>query len=51
MSGFPKNKQGGIAMLTCIIKRMIVKIQEAKDALESYIKDFDITKFPGEKRP
>jgi hypothetical protein len=28
-----------------------VKNQEAKDALESYIKDFDITKFPGENVP
>ena len=48
MSGFPKNKQGAITMLCCIIKRMVVKNQEAKDALESYIKEFDITKFPGE---
>jgi hypothetical protein len=38
-------------MLCCIIKRMVVKNQEAKDALESYIKDFNITNFPGENVP
>ncbi len=38
-------------MLRCIIKRMVVKTQEAKDALESYIKDFNITKFPSENVP
>ena len=51
MSGFPKNKRGAITMLRCIIKRMVVKNQEAKDALESYIKDFNITNFPGENVP
>jgi hypothetical protein len=51
MSGFPQNKQRAITMLCCIIKRMVVKNQEAKDALESYIKEFDITKFPGENVP
>jgi hypothetical protein len=51
MSGFPKQKQGAITMLQCIIKRMVVKTQEAKDALESYIKEFDITQFPGENIP
>jgi hypothetical protein len=30
---------------------MVVKNQEAKDALENYIRDFDITKFPGENVP
>ncbi len=28
-----------------------MKNQEAKDALENYIRDFDITKFPGENVP
>jgi hypothetical protein len=51
MSGFPKNKQGAITMLRCIIKRMVVKNQEAKDALKSYIKEFDITKFPVKNVP
>jgi hypothetical protein len=51
MSGFPKNKQGAITMLRCIIKRIVVKTQEAKDALESNIKDFDIMKFPSENVP
>ncbi len=48
MSRFPKQKQGAITMLQFIIRRMVVKTQEAKDALESYIKEFDITKFLGE---
>jgi hypothetical protein len=30
---------------------MVVKTQEAKDALKSYIVEFDITKFPGENNP
>ncbi len=38
-------------MLQCIITRMVVKTQEAKDALESYIKEFNVTKFPGENNP
>jgi hypothetical protein len=38
-------------MIRCIIKNMVVKTQEAKDALESYIKDFDITKFPSKNVP
>ncbi len=51
MSGFPPIKCGAVTMLRCIIKRMVVKNQEAKDALESYIKDFNITNFPGENVP
>ena len=51
MSGFPPIKRGAVTMLRCIIKRMVVKNQEAKDALESYIKDFNITNFPGENVP
>ena len=42
---------GSISTLRCIIKRMVMKIQEAKDALENYICNFDITKFPGENVP
>jgi hypothetical protein len=30
---------------------MVVRNQEAQDALESYIKTFDITKFPGKNVP
>jgi hypothetical protein len=51
MSMFPSIKRGAITMLRCIIKRLVVKNQEAKDALESYIKDFNITNFPGENVP
>jgi hypothetical protein len=49
--GFPKTKQGSITTLCLIMKRMVVKNQEARDALETYIKNFDITKFPGENIP
>jgi hypothetical protein len=51
ISGFPKTKQGSITTLCLIMKRMIVKNQEARDALELYIKNFDITTFPGENAP
>jgi hypothetical protein len=47
----PKERRGSITTLRCIIKRMIIKNQEARDALENYIKSFDITKFPGENVP
>jgi hypothetical protein len=30
---------------------MVIKNQEAKDALENYIRSFDITKFPGKNVP
>ncbi len=33
------------------MKCMVVKNQEARDALEMYIKNFDITNFPGENVP
>ena len=51
MSGFPPIKRRAVTMLRCIIKQMVVKNQEAKDALESYIKDFNIANFPGENVP
>jgi hypothetical protein len=47
----PKHQRGAIATLRCIIKRMVVRNQEARDALGNYIKEFDITKFPGENVP
>jgi hypothetical protein len=46
-----RQQRGLITTLRCIIKQMVMKNQEAKDALENYIKDFDITKFPGENVP
>jgi hypothetical protein len=51
MVSMPKQQCSAITTLCCIIKRMVVKNQEAKDALETYIKDFDITKYPGENVP
>jgi len=47
----PKYQRGAITTLRCIIKRMVVRNQEARDALGNYIKEFDITKFPGENVP
>ncbi len=47
----PKHQCGAITTLRCIIKRMVVCNQEARDALQNYIKNFDITKFPGENVP
>jgi hypothetical protein len=47
----PKQQRGSISTLRCIIKRVVMKNQKANDALENYIRDFDITKFPGENVP
>jgi hypothetical protein len=47
----PKTQRGSITTLRCIIKHMVVHNQEARDALENYIKTFDITKFPGKNVP
>jgi hypothetical protein len=47
----PLRQKGSITTLRCIIKRMVIKNQEAKDSLENFIQTFDITKFPGENVP
>jgi hypothetical protein len=48
----PKHQRGMITTLRCIvIKQMVIKNQEAKVALENYIRSFDITKIPGKKCP
>jgi hypothetical protein len=47
----PKQQCGSITTLRCIIKWMVMKNQEAKDALKSYIREFNITKLPGENVP
>jgi hypothetical protein len=47
----PKHQRGAITTLCCIIKCMVVRNQEARDALGNYIREFDITKFPGENVP
>jgi hypothetical protein len=51
LNSIPKNQRGSIATLQCIIKRMVVQNQEAQEALERYIKTFDITNFPGKNVP
>jgi hypothetical protein len=51
INSIPKHQHGLITTLNCIIKQMVVKNQEAKDALENYIRSFDITKFPGKFSP
>jgi hypothetical protein len=43
--------RGSIMMLRFIIKRMIIRNQEAWDALMEYVKTFDIRDFPGENVP
>ncbi len=48
---FPKHQHGSVTTLCCIIKLMVVRNQETQDALENYIKTFDITKFPGKNVP
>jgi hypothetical protein len=51
INSIPKHQHGLITTLRCIIKQMVIKNQEAKDALENYIRSFDITKFPGKNVP
>ncbi len=51
LKSIPKIQSGSIATLQCIIKRMVVRNQEAWDALGTYIKTFNITKFRGENVP
>jgi hypothetical protein len=51
ISSIPKHQRGLISTLSCIIKRMVIKNQEAKHALENYIRTFDITKFSGKNVP
>jgi hypothetical protein len=43
INSIPKHQRGLITTLRCIIKQMVIKNQEAKDALENYIRSFDIT--------
>ena len=38
-------------MLCFIIKSMVVRNQEAQDTLETYLKTFNLTAFPGENVP
>jgi hypothetical protein len=47
----PVHQRGAITMLCFIIKRMVIRNQEAWDALKDYIKTFDIRSFPGKNVP
>jgi hypothetical protein len=51
LNSIPKHQHGSVTILCCIIKQMVVRNQEAQDALKNYIKTFDNTKFPGENDP
>ncbi len=52
MKNLPLQKQkGAITKLCFIIKHMVVRNQEAKDTLETYLKTFDITAFTGKDVP
>jgi hypothetical protein len=52
MKSLPLQKQKeAITMLQFIIKHMVVCNQEAKDTLETYLKTFNITAFPGKNLP
>jgi hypothetical protein len=45
------SQQGSLTTLCYIIKQLVVKNQEARDALKEYLKNFDIRKFSGENVP
>jgi hypothetical protein len=51
LNSIPKHQRGSVTKLCCIIKCMVVHNHKAQDALENYIKTFDITKFPGKNVP
>jgi hypothetical protein len=51
INSIPKHQWGSITTLRCIIMKMVIKNQEAIDALKNYIRSFDITKFPGKNFP
>jgi hypothetical protein len=51
LNGIPLHQRGSMTTLCCIIKCMVLKNQDARDALETYIKTFDINVFPGENVP
>jgi hypothetical protein len=51
LNSIPKNQCGSITTLQCIIKRMVIRNQEAQDTLEMYIKTFNITNFSGKNVP
>jgi hypothetical protein len=51
LCSLPLSRQGSITTLRYIIKQLVVKNQEARDALEEYLKTFDIRKFLGENVP
>ncbi len=47
----PHYQRGSITTLRCIMKCMVVKTQESCNAIESYLKTFDMTKYPGKNVP
>ncbi len=51
ISYISSSKCGSITTLRFIIRCMVIKNQESLDALEDYIKTFNITKFPVENVP
>ncbi len=51
LKSLPVNQRGVLTMLRFIIKHMVIRNQEVWDALEEYIKMFDICNFPGENFP
>ncbi len=51
LHSIPLHQRGSMTTLCCIIKHMVVKNQEAHDALETLFKTFDIKVFLGENVP
>ena len=51
LCSLPLYRWSSLTTLHCIIKCKVVKNQEARDALEDYLKKFDIRQFPGENVP
>jgi hypothetical protein len=48
LCSLPLSSRGSLTTLCYIIRQQVVKNQETRNALEEYLKIFDIRKFPGE---
>ncbi len=51
LCSLPLSQQGTLTTLCCIIKQLVIKNQETRDALKEYLKTFDCRKFAAENVP
>jgi hypothetical protein len=44
----PQQRCGAVSLFQCMVKRMVLRIEESHHALEKWLQDFSITNFSGE---